>query len=392
VLSLGDQPLANALLVAVHRDHREPRYPLTLAFCDGCALVQITEVVPPELLFREYLYFSSFSDTMLAHARELVTRVIEQQRLGPSALVVELASNDGYLLQYYKERDIPVLGIEPALNVAKVAEERGIRTLPEFFGRDLALRLAADGVAADVIHANNVLAHVADTNGFAAGIRELLAPRGTAIIEVPYVKDMIDRCEFDTIYHEHLCYFSLTSVEALFTRHGLMVTDVERVPIHGGTLRLFIGREESAAVHRSVPALRADEIAWGARTLAFYEGFARRVEALTASLRGTLQQLKAEGRRVGAYGAAAKGATLLNSAGIDDSLIEFVADRSPHKQGRFMPGSHIPIVAPERILADPPDVLVILAWNLTEEIVRQQAEYRRRGGRFLVPVPEVRFV
>jgi SAM-dependent methyltransferase len=393
ILSLGAQPLANGLLAAEQLAAPEMRYPLDLAFCPGCALVQITEVVAPERLFREYVYFSSYSETMLAHARDLVAEVFDRERVRADSLVVEVASNDGYLLQYYKARGVRVLGIEPALNIARVAEQdRGIPTIADFFGRELARRLAAEGTAADVIHAHNVLAHVPDPNGFAAGLRMLLAPRGTAVIEVPYVRDMIDGNEFDTIYHEHLGYFSLAALETLFERHGLAVKDVVRVAIHGGSLRLRIDHAGEVSTSPSLDALRAEELAAGVTTYGFYEGFARRVETLKASLLDVLLGLKKEGRRIGAYGAAAKGATLLNSTGIDSRLLDFVVDRSPHKQGHFMPGSRLPIVGPERLLEDPPDVVLILPWNIADEIVGQQAEYRRRGGRFLVAIPEVRFV
>ena len=241
ILSLGDTPLANALLKKEQLDQPEETYPLDLAFCPHCTLVQITETVPPEKLFREYLYFSSFSDMLLQHARELATRLIHSRGLNANSLVVEVASNDGYLLQYYKQAGIPVLGIEPAVNIARVAQnERGIPTLCEFFGAALARRLRDEGRRADVIHAHNVLAHVADLNGFVEGIRLVLKDDGVAVIEVPYVKEMIDRCEFDTIYHEHLCYFSLTALDALFRRHGLIIQDVEHIPIHGESLRLFV--------------------------------------------------------------------------------------------------------------------------------------------------------
>jgi len=240
VLSLGNTPLANSLLAREQLDRPEPTYPLDLVLCPACALVQITETVPPETLFREYVYFSSFSDTMLGHARELAEAMVERRSLGPDSLVVEAASNDGYLLRFYKERGVDVLGIEPALNVARVAEQNGIPTLPEFFDPDLARRLAVERRPADVFHAHNVLAHVADLNGFVRGISLVLAEDGVAVIEVPYVKDMLDRCEFDTIYHEHLCYFSVTALFHLFARHGLVLADVERVPIHGGSLRLAV--------------------------------------------------------------------------------------------------------------------------------------------------------
>jgi hypothetical protein len=393
ILSLGATPLANSL-VKEAQGGPEARYPLDLVFCPACTLVQITETVPPEVLFRDYLYFSSFSDTMLAHARELVTRFVRERGLGPSSLAMEVASNDGYLLQYYKQAGVPVLGIEPARNVAKVAiEERGIPTLTEFFGRELGARLHGDGKRADVLHANNVLAHVADLPGFVAGIREVLATEGVAALEFPYVGDMIDRCEFDTIYHEHLCYFSLTALVHLFGRSGLKAVAVDRVPIHGGSLLLQVARAEASITPAgSVAALLEDEKARGMGGAAFYKGFARRVEKLRADLRGLLARLKAEGRTIAAYGAAAKGSTLLNTFGIGRETIDFVADRSTHKQGLFMPGVRIPIVPPARLAEARPDYTVLLTWNFADEILAQQAEYRARGGQFIIPVPHVRVV
>ena len=393
VLSLGESPLANGLLTSGNPPRQEARYPLDLAFCPGCALVQITETVPPEDLFRDYLYFSSFSDTMLAHARDLVARLVAERSLGPESLAIEVASNDGYLLQYYKRLGIPVLGIEPARNVAEVAErERGIPTITEFFGKELAARLVASGQRADVLHANNVLAHVADLNGFVGGIGDVLKEDGAAVIEVPYLGEMVPRLEFDTIYHEHLCYFSLTALSRLFERHGLKVADVEEIPIHGGSLLLTVVRETA---HRSgsprVEALLRREASAGMSRVAYYEDLAPRVTAWRDGFRKVLQDLKGRGWRLAAYGAAAKGCTLLNYAGVGCETLDFVVDRSTHKQGRFMPGVHLPIRAPEALLEVQPDAVVLLTWNFKDEILAQQAEYLRRGGRFLIPVPEPHF-
>jgi SAM-dependent methyltransferase len=386
-------PLANALLTAEQLDHVEPTYPLDLAFCPRCALVQIMETVPPEKLFREYLYFSSFSDTILRHAKELAERLITQRCLDRRSLVVEVASNDGYLLQYYHREGIPVLGIEPAINVARVAqEERGIRTLCEFFGETLASQLRQQGVQADLIHAHNVLAHVSDLNGVVYGIQLLLNDDGVAVIELPYVKELIDRCEFDTIYHEHLCYFSLTALYSLFHRHGLVIQDVERTPIHGGSLRLFVTK---ATPLHSTPAVRTlldEEIAWGVNRLEFYRDFIQRVENVKQSLLSMLFTFKREGKRLAAYGAAAKGSTLLNYFGIGREILDFVVDRSTHKQSRYMPGVHLPIYSPERLLEAMPDYILLLAWNLADEILEEQTCYRQRGGRFIIPIPEIRVV
>lgn len=395
ILSLGHTPLANALLTSEQLGEPEETYPLDLAFCPACALVQITETVPPEKLFRDYFYLSSFSDTMLAHARELVGRLVPARSLGAQSLVMEVASNDGYLLQYYKGAGVPVLGVEPATNIARIAEEeRGVPTLCEFFGEDLARRLAAEGTRADVIHANNVLAHVADLNGFVRGLQMLLKDDGVAVIEAPYVREMIDGNEFDTIYHEHLCYFSLTALDTLFRRHRLVIRDVERMPIHGGSLRVFASKDDGRALDADSSAARMleEEKAWGVGREEFYRGFGAKVEALREELRALLGGLKAEGKRVAVYGASAKGSTLLNYFGIGRETIEFVADRSTVKQGHYTPGTRLAISPPERLVAEMPDYVLLLTWNFAEEILAQQAEYRRRGGRFIIPIPEVRVV
>ena len=389
ILDLGRTPLANALLPAEPVDGPEPTYPLELAFCPHCSLVQILETVPPEQLFGEYVYFSSFSQTMLDHARTLADEMVTARRLGSKSLVIEAASNDGYLLQFYQQAGVRVLGIEPARNIAEAARrERGIPTLTEFFGAGLAGRLRSEGRRADVFHAHNVLAHVPDLNGFVAGIRLVLADDGVAIVEAPYVKDLIDHCEFDTIYHEHLCYFSLTALDRLFRRHGLVIHDVRREHIHGGTLRLYAAPETAGrGPTAAVTGLLAEEQSWGVDDPAFYRAFVDRVRGLKDELCRLLRGLKASGKRLAAYGASAKGSTLLNYFGVGRETLDFVVDRSTVKQGKVTPGTHLMIHDPARLLEEMPDYLLLLTWNFADEIVAQQAEYRRRGGRFIIPVP-----
>ena len=393
ILQLGRLPLANAYPTREELACREPLYPVELAFCASCTLVQLTETVPPEALFREYLYFSSYSDTVVRNAEEIVTRLIRSRNLNGSSRAGEIASNDGYLLQFYKRAGIPVLGIEPASNVVKVAvEERGIRTLCRFFGADLALSLRAQGECVDVLHANNVLAHVADLNGVVKGMRLMLKEDGMAVVEVPYVKEMIDHCEFDTIYQEHLCYFSLTALDRLFRRHGLVIADVERLHIHGGSLRLFVHPIDRPSTRPRVEAALAEESSWGVDKIASYRNFAEQVGRLKTALREVLERARAKGQRVAAYGAAAKGTVLLNYCGVGPDTLEFVADRSPYKQGRYMPGVRVPIRPPEKLLETMPDYVLLLVWNIADEVLEQQSEYRRRGGKFIIPIPEVRVV
>ena len=390
ILSLGETPLANALLKEDQLAESESRWPLELAWCPDCSLAQITETVPPEILFREYAYFSSFSDTMVAHAKSIADRVRTLRNLGADSLAVEIASNDGYLLQWYHKAGIPVLGIEPARNIAKVAEaERGVRTISEFFGEELAKKLADSGQRADVIHANNVLAHVADLNGVVAGFAAMLKPNGVVVVEAPYLRDLIDHIEFDTIYHEHLCYFSLTALKRLFVRHKLAIVDVERLAIHGGSLRIFAVHAGSAPVQPSVEQLLRQESAW-VRDEAYYRSFGDKVESLRNQLVGLLQSIKADGKRIAVYGASAKGSTLLNYFGIGNEMLEYVVDRSTVKQGRYTPGTKLKICDPTRLVEDRPDYCLLLTWNFADEVLAQQAKYRELGGKFIVPVPQVR--
>jgi SAM-dependent methyltransferase len=392
ILDLGIQPLANNLLRPEDLGKPEPRFPLRLAVCPRCWLLQITDLVPPVTLFSEYLYFSSFSDAMLRHARQAAERYIREFNLGRDSFVVEIASNDGYLLQNFVAAGVPCLGIEPAANIARVARQKGIETLEAFFGLALARRLVAEGRSADLVLGNNVFAHAPDINDFVAGLATLLRPGGRVILEFPYGVDFIERTEFDTIYHEHVFYFTLTPLEPLFERHGLEIFHVERIPIHGGSLRLFAGRKGEHAVTPSVAELRTEEDRRGVGSLDFYQGFAGRVARLKTELCNLLQELKRRGYRLAAYGAAAKGSTLLNYYGIGRETLDFVVDRSPYKQGRLMPGVHLPIRPPHALLEDRPDYTLLLAWNFADEILAQQAAYRQAGGRFILPIPEVRVV
>ncbi len=387
VVSLGALPLANAYPPFASTEP-EPRFPLDLAFCTTCSLVQLRHSVPPDQMFTDYLYFSSYSASMLTHAEALAGWLVSSRGLGSESLVVEVASNDGYLLQFVKKAGVPVLGIEPAQTVADEAiRTRGIPTEVAYFGKELAEQLVARGVRADAVLGLNVMAHVPDLNGFMAGIRTLLTPDGVAVIEAPYVRDMVEHSEFDTIYHEHLCYFSAHAVAALVQRHGMVLQHVERVPIHGGSLRYVIG---AGATHgATAQALLAEERTLGLDRAAYYDGFGAGVERVRTALRDTLAGLRAQGKTIAAYGAAAKGTILLNCCGLDAATVSFVVDRNPHKQGRRMPGCGIPVLGPEAIAERKPDYLLILVWNLREEVMRQEEAFRQAGGRFIIPIPAV---
>jgi hypothetical protein len=385
-LDLGDLPLPDALVS--DPEAPEARYPLDVAFCPDCTLVQIRQEVPPEELFVENnLYFSSFSAGLLAHCRDHALNLIETRGLGPESLVVEVASNDGYMLKNFVERGIPALGIDPGPPQAAAAIEAGVPTLQEFFDADVARRLRAEGKRADVIVANNVMAHTPTLNSFVEGLSILLADDGIATIENTYVKDLIDHCEFDTIYHEHFSYFSCTAVDALMRRHGLKLIAVDHFPaLQGGSLRWTVGRGE---VQESAHAFLTAEREQGLTEFGYYREFGERVEGIRRDLRALLGRLRDEGKTVVGYGAAAKGSTLLNFTGVDGELLDYVVDRNVHKHGLHMPGVHVPIFAPEKLLDDQPDYVLLVAWNYKDEVVRQQAEYLERGGRFIVPVPAV---
>jgi SAM-dependent methyltransferase len=383
---LGASPLSNSYLEPDQLGAMEPFYPLHARVCARCFLVQIEAVETPERHFGDYAYFSSYADTWLEHARAYVEMATARFGLGPSSRVVEIASNDGYLLQYFKARGVPVLGVEPAANVARVAQEKGIPSLVRFFGRAFAAELAASHGRADLLLGNNVLAHVPDLNDFVAGLAVALAPQGVLTMEFPHLLRLIEETQFDTIYHEHYSYLSLVAVEAAFARHGLALFDVEELATHGGSLRIF-ARHGPAEPSARLVALRATERAAGLDRLDAYRGFDERVKAVKRDLLAFLIEAKRAGQSVVGYGAPAKGNTLLNYCGIRTDLLDYTVDRSPHKQGRYLPGTRIPIHAPDRIRATRPDYVLILPWNLRDEITQQMADIRDWGGRFVVPIP-----
>ena len=393
ILDLGATPLANALLTRaeveeIRRGERiEPMYPLEVVFCAACSLVQITKTVPPEELFSRYVYFSSTSSEMVEHARSLAHALVMKEQLDHESLVVEIASNDGYLLQHYVARGIPVLGIEPAANVAEAARARGVRTETAFFGHETAEHLRSAGVQADVVHAHNVLAHVPDLPGFVRGLATILADDGVVVVEVPYVRDLVDTLEFDTIYHEHLSYFSFCSLVTLFEDHGLDVFAIDRLEIHGGSLRVFAGKPSAHAQEPSVMALIREERKLGMLDGDFYRSLDLRVNVWRTQMLQLLADLP-EDARTAAYGASAKGVTLLHVLGVHEAreAIEYVVDQSPHKRGLYTPGTHLEILDAGELRARMPDVCVLLTWNFLSEIVVEQREYLRAGGDLLVPI------
>ncbi|MDP6904918.1 MAG: class I SAM-dependent methyltransferase [Verrucomicrobiota bacterium] len=385
VINLGEQPLANNFLSPEFLGLPERRFPLGIVVCTECWMLQITDLVPPVDLFSQYVYFSSYSEAWVVHAAACAARYREEFSPGH---VVEIASNDGYLLRHFADHDISHLGIEPAANIAKVARAKGVETRVDFFSEKLARDLVSEH-SADLILANNVFAHVPDTNNFVAGLKVLLTADGHAVMEFPYAVEMIGQGEFDTIYHEHVFYFTLTSLEPLMARHQMRITRVERTPMHGESLRIFV-RHDSHRADETVASLREEEVRLGVGSTAFYQDFASKAEVTRSQVDDQFREFKAKGQRVAAYGAAAKGSTFLNFCGLTVEDIEFVVDRSPHKQGKLMPGTLIPILSCEELGNRAPEVTLLLAWNFADEILGQQAGYREAGGKFLIPIPEVR--
>ena len=388
---LGMSPLANAYLSEEQLGQMEPFYPLRALVCHECFLVQLEDYETPDVIFSDYAYFSSYSTTWLDHSRRYAEMAIERFGLNESSRVVELASNDGYLLQYFQEREIPVLGIEPAANVAEVAREKGIRTIVKFFGRATAREVAAM-MNADLVIGNNVLAHVPDLNDFVAGVKIVLGPRGVVTMEFPHLLHLIGRNEWDTIYHEHFSYFSFRTAGRVFERHGMTLFDVEELPTHGGSLRIY-GRhteDETKPVTERAEELSRREHDAGFDQLDTYLGFSEEVKQAKWELLEYLIARRREGTRIVAYGAPAKGNTLLNYCGVGTEFIEYTCDLNPHKQGHYLPGTHIPIRAPEAIRETRPTLVFILPWNLKDEIMEQLSFVREWGGGFLVRTPELR--
>ena len=390
-VDLGMSPLCESYVPAEKLNHMEPFYPLHVYVCGECFLVQLEEFVTPAEIFTEYAYFSSYSDSWVDHMRRYADAISDRLRLGKDSFVVEVASNDGYLLQHFVRKGIPVLGIEPAANVAKVAVEKGVPTLVRFFGVETARELASQGRRADLLCGANVLAQVPDLNDFVGGLALLLAPTGVCTIEFPHLVRLMQENQFDTIYHEHFSYFSFLSAERIFAAHGLVLFDVEEIPTHGGSLRVFArhARDASKPVTDRARELRQREVDAGLLRLETYAGFDERVRETKRKLLEFLIGAKRAGKKVVGYGAPGKGNTLLNYCGIRTDFVDFTVDRNPYKQGKFLPGTHIPILAPERLREARPDYVLILPWNLKTEIVAQMAEIREWGGRFVVPIPEV---
>ena len=386
-LNLGKLPLANAYVSPEKAGSPEPTFPLAVSYCPVCHLVQLTDTVSPEVMFREYLYYSSFSDSFLAHAREMAVELIRRFHLGTHSQILEIGSNDGYLLQHFSKRGIRSLGVEPAKKIATEAQRRGIPTLNRFFGVGAVEEILQIFGKSDLIIGNNVLAHVPGINGFLQAVKACLRPWGIAVFEFPHLKELLDKTEFDTIYHEHVFYLSLSAVKVLAERAGLRLFDVTRHRVHGGTLRVFLEKGRAQPLRPNVAAMMEEEVAAGLTSPQRYTSFSHDVVSLKQELLSMLYDLKASGKRIAAYGAPAKGNTLLNYCGIGSDLLEFIVDRSPYKQGLLTPGSRLPIRDPAYLVKEVPDYTLILPWNLAREIIGQQKEYIRKGGNFIIPVP-----
>jgi hypothetical protein len=393
-VDLGMSPLCENFLAANQLNRMEPFYPLHVFVCSACFLVQLLEYVTPEHIFTEYAYFSSYSNSWLEHAKNYVEMITNRLELARDSLVVELASNDGYLLQNFVAKGIPVLGIEPAKNVAQVAIQKGIPSVTEFFGKKLAYDLLQKGQSADLLLGNNVLAHVPDINDFVGGMKILLKRRGVITMEFPHLLRLIERNQYDTIYHEHFSYLSLFTTEKIFAAHGLRIFDVEELPTHGGSLRIYAHHADDPErpVDARVHELRAREEQKGVGRLEYYRGFGEKVMATKRELLDFLIRAKREGKRIAGYGAPGKGNTLLNYCGIRRDLLDYTVDRNPYKHGKFLPGTHIPIFPPERIRDTRPDYILVLPWNLRDEITSQLAYIREWGGRLVIPIPAVEVV
>lgn len=391
---LGKTPLSNSFLKSSDLKHQEKTFPLIALVCEKCFLVQIPEFETPDKIFSEYAYFSSYSQSWLQHAEKYANMISKKNNLGTESLVIELASNDGYLLQFFKNNGIPVMGIEPASNIAKVAEKNGIKTIIDFFGKKLAITLVENGIKADLIIGNNVLAHVPDINDFIKGVSILLKNNGTINMEFPHLLQLIKYSQFDTIYHEHFSYFSLSTVKEIFEFHNLIIFDVEEIPTHGGSLRIYAKHKKNSffEIKNSVKKLLEKEKNFGLLDLSFYSQFSKTIESVKEELVDFFHNAKQNKKKIVCYGAAAKGNTLLNFCGINKEDIEYVVDKNPYKQGLFLPGSHIPIKDPQEIKNTKPDFILILPWNIKDEIMQDISFIRKWGGKFVIPIPEVRII
>ena len=393
-VNLGQSPLSNSFLKQEMLNQTEPTYPLCAFVCEKCFLVQLPEYENPENIFGDYAYFSSYSDTWLKHAESYVNLMLNRFSFDKNNLVVEIASNDGYLLQYFKKKGIPILGIEPAVNVAKVAEQKGIPTIVKFFGTETAKELVKKEKTVDLLIGNNVLAHVPNINDFVKGLKIVLKKNGIITMEFPHLLQLIQNNQFDTIYHEHFSYLSLFVTNTIFSHHKLKIFDVEQLPTHGGSLRIFAthNENENITISKKVNELINEEHQFGLSNIETFRNFSNKVEYVQEKLLSFLNTAKKEGKKVVCYGAAAKGNTLLNYCKVDSSLVDYIVDKNPHKQGKFLPGSHLPIKSPDEILKTKPSFVLILPWNIKDEIINQMNHIRKWGGKFVVPIPEVNII